>query len=263
MNNQKTNILVEPIQALSDNYIWLIRRKDSNSAVIVDPGEAGLVMRVMERKKLTPEAILLTHRHADHTAGAGELRARFPQLTTYGPTDDNISVVTSPLSDKQSVNLVQMGLKFEVIDLPGHTRGHIGYFGQGMLFCGDVLFTGGCGRVFEGTHQQMYSSLQKLAAMPESTLIYCAHEYTLSNLKFALQVEPNSAALQKRIEQTRIKIKARQAAVPSTLKQEKETNPFLRCHLPEVKKAAENFSQMKLSCPGQVFKILRTWKDEQ
>ena len=251
---------VVAIPAFEDNYIWLILDENRQFAAIVDPGDADPVLDYLSANGVTPIAILITHHHGDHTGGIRELIAAHP-MPVYGPARERIPAMTHPLSEGDEVNLASMGLRLRVIDAPGHTRGHILYYGHGFLFCGDTLFAGGCGRIFEGTPEQMYDSLSKIAALPDDTLVYCAHEYTADNLKFARVAEPGNGVLMQRIEDTRALRANGQATVPSRLGLEKQTNPFLRSEVTEIIRGAESFAGKTLASPAQVFATVRHWKD--
>jgi len=249
------------VRAFEDNYIWVIRGTSPDQAVLVDPGDAAPVLDALPRLGLTLAAILCTHHHGDHVGGVPELRRHFPGVPVFGPAHEAIEGVTHPLADGDRVDLPGLGLNFQVLEVPGHTRGHIAYYGHGWLFCGDTLFSAGCGRLFEGTPEQMHASLARLAALPGETLIFCAHEYTLANLRFALTVEPdNSAALAYRREaETR---RARnEPTIPSTLAREQEINPFLRSSVPKVRQAAEKHAGKGLADSVLVFAAVRQWKD--
>jgi hydroxyacylglutathione hydrolase len=251
---------VHPVHAFDDNYIWLIGCRDQPHVAIVDPGDEEPVIERIERDGLKPEAILITHHHGDHTGGVAELVQRYG-IPVYGPANERIPALTRALAEGDTVELSGCGLRFEVIDTPGHTRGHICYVGHGALFCGDTLFAGGCGRLFEGTAEQMYQSLEKIRALPDETLVYCAHEYTLANLTFALVAEPHNADTLARMEQVRALRAAGRDTVPSTMSLEKKTNPFLRSHDPALIRAAEGFSGQPLPSPVEVFATVRHWKD--
>jgi hydroxyacylglutathione hydrolase len=227
---------------------------------IVDPGDADAVIFAMEQRQLTPVAILCTHHHWDHTGGNQELVARY-QIPVYGPHGEKIPACTHPLKEGDTLALAGSGTTFQVLEVPGHTRGHIAYYGQELLFCGDALFSAGCGRLFEGTAEQMHASLTKLARLPDNTQVYCAHEYTQTNLRFALAVEPNNPALKRRLEKVLEQRSHGQPSLPSTLAVEKQTNPFLRCHVPEVRSAAERHAGGPLATDEAVFTVLRRWKD--
>jgi hydroxyacylglutathione hydrolase len=249
-----------PVPAFADNYIWLIRRAGRRQVAVVDPGDAKPVLEALRRESLTPVAVLITHHHGDHTGGIRELLAHH-ELPVYGPAGERVPALTHPLAEGDEVALEPLAARFTVLDVPGHTAGHIAYYGHNMLFCGDTLFTCGCGRLFEGTPAQMHGSLSKLAALPEDTLVYCGHEYTLDNLRFAQVVEPHSPALQARLaESQRLRMRG-EPTVPAPLRLEKETNPFLRSEVPEVIAAAEGFAGRPLGRGAEVFGTLRYWKD--
>jgi len=252
-----------PISSFSDNYIWQIREYDNPVAAIVDPGDATPVLRALDRAQITPAAILLTHHHNDHVGGVPEIKARYPDIPVFGPARELIPGVTHPVKDDQRITIPSTQLSFRVLDIPGHTKGHVAYYGYGALFCGDTLFSVGCGRLFEGTPDQMYASLQKIAALPIRTLLYCAHEYTLENIRFAKQVEPENFHLAIRehlaFQQTDLDM----PTVPTLLVEELGFNPFLRCNVPEVIHAAEHYVDRKLANPTDVFTVLRHWKDNQ
>lgn len=250
---------IEPIHAFSDNYIWCLH--DGRDAAVVDPGTAEPVTAHCEQRGLTLREIWITHHHPDHVGGVAALRARWPGLTVAAPA-------TSPFGDadrrlRAGDTLSAFGVGFRVLEVPGHTLDHLAFAAEGhqppLLFSGDTLFAGGCGRLFEGSAAQMYDSLQKLAALPAETAVYCAHEYTLSNLAFAAAVEPDNAALARRraaAEQLRA---ADRPTVPSDLALELATNPFLRCDQPGVAEAAR--ARGEAATPVAVFATIRRWKD--
>lgn len=251
---------VRRIHAFDDNYIWLIGCEDKPHVAIVDPGDADPVLEYLERASLQPVAILITHHHGDHTGGVEELVERF-RIPVYGPATERIPAISHPVAEGDRIKLEACGLALEVFDTPGHTRGHVVYFGHGALFCGDTLFTAGCGRLFEGTPAQMYASLEKLRALPDETLVYCAHEYTQANLAFAVVAEPDNMAIQARLEAVREARAMHRDTVPERLEVEKATNPFLRSHVPELIAAAERFAGHPLPEPADVFATVRHWKD--
>ena len=252
--------LIEAVPAFSDNYVWLITDLPSPAAVVVDPGEASLVLKILEKRNLELGGILLTHHHGDHVGGVDEL-LRVRKVPVFGPARENIDTVDHPVEGGDVVPLPDLGLDLEVIDVPGHTAGHIAYRDLDFAFVGDTLFAGGCGRVFEGTPEQMLTSLTRLAELPGETLVYCAHEYTIANLKFAREVEPYNEALAKRFEAAESARADGRPTVPSTLTEELETNPFLRCGQSAVIATAEARAGLDLATAVDVFAVIRGWKD--
>lgn len=250
---------VHAVAAFNDNYIWLIQSAQTRQALIVDPGDAQPVLVALQQLDLTPAAILITHHHHDHTGGIAELRRQF-NIPVYGPAAEQISGVTDTVSTGDILRLNDFA-EASVLDTGGHTPGHISYLMANQLFCGDTLFAGGCGRLLGGTAAQLFASLQQIASLPADTQIYCAHEYTLANLQFALAVEPGNAVLQQRISDSKAMRANHQPTVPSTLALEKATNPFLRCEEQAVKQAAEQQAGQTLASPLAVFTALRQWKD--
>src|SRR3984957_697067 len=196
MSNHAKHLNVRPVRAFSDNYVWLIESPNSPSdVVVVDPGEAPPVLAELERRNLRLAAVLLTHHHPDHVGGVPEL-LRSRQVPVIGPDDERITTLTRTVRNQERCELSNLGLGFEILHVPGHTVSHIAFWGHGALFCGDTLFSAGCGRMFEGTPKQMNASLNRLAALPPETAVYCGHEYTAANLKFALTVEPDNSPAQ-------------------------------------------------------------------
>lgn len=253
--------IIDAISAFEDNYIWLIQDEKRRFATIVDPGDEDPVIDHLESHNIQPIAILITHHHGDHTGGVTELVNRY-QIPVYGPAGERIPALTQPLSEGDNVILEQIDTTLNVMDVPGHTRGHIAYYGHDALFCGDTLFTGGCGRLFEGTFEQMHRALSRFAALPEETRVYCAHEYTQANLKFALVAEPENSELQQRVAETDRLRSDDLATVPSTIGLEKRTNPFLRSDVDTVIAAAEQHAGHSLQSGAEVFATVRQWKDE-
>lgn len=249
-----------PVAALRDNYIWFIVNNKTRACLIVDPGEVHAVSHAILQHALKPHAILLTHHHWDHTNGAEALKKKY-NIPVFGSANEEVLALTHPLKEKDVLEFKAIGVTFRVIAITGHTRGHIAYYGENRLFCGDTLFTGGCGRVFEGTYEDMYRALCALARLPDSTQVYCGHEYTVANLAFALAVEPASLMLQKRMRAAKIARAAGKPTVPATLGLEKATNPFLRVSMPDVKAAAQKRVGHPLPDPVAVFAALRQWKD--
>jgi hydroxyacylglutathione hydrolase len=250
-----------PVPALSNNYVWLVRAGEGTACVVVDPGEASATLAGIEQHGLEPAAILITHRHHDHVGGLSEVSARFPEAPVYGPAQEPVAGVQHLVRGGDRVAIAALDTTFEVIATPGHTTGHIAYYGGGVLLCGDTLFAGGCGRVFEGTASEMAASLARLAALPDETLGCGGHEYTLKNLAFALAVEPDNAALIERERAARATREADQPTLPFTLRDEHATNPFLRCEEPAVRAAAEQHAGRELDGPDEVFGALREWKN--
>lgn len=252
-------LTISPIPAFSDNYIWHLEREGEHW--VVDPGDAAPVMEALRGAPLA--GILITHHHLDHTGGVGEL-VKQHQCPVYGPA--SIEGVTHPLQDGDEFRL--MGAAVKVLAVPGHTLDHLallleepGGEHSPHLFCGDTLFAGGCGRLFEGTPKQMYGSLSKLSELPPETQVYCAHEYTRANLRFAAEAEPGNAVLQNRVNQVDSLRAEGKPTVPSTIGEELATNPFLRCHIPAVARRAADHGAAENSDEVEVFATLRQWKD--
>ncbi|MBK1679174.1 hydroxyacylglutathione hydrolase [Rhodocyclus tenuis] len=257
------------IPAFADNYIWLLRQ--GSSALVVDPGDAAPVLAFLRREGLRLAAILVTHHHADHQGGIAGLLAASREAgvepAVFGPAAESITALSEPLRGGETIRSEAMGIDFRVLAVPGHTRGHLAYYRPGQLFCGDTLFGAGCGRLFEGTASQMAASLATLAALPDATGVYCAHEYTAANLRFAAVVEPGNACVQERIAEVTALRAAGQASVPSSLALEKASNPFLRCGEPEVidsvlRWCAQSATPLpERDDPVAVFAALRAWKN--
>src|SRR5271170_5730188 len=262
MSNQSTPLGVRPVRAFADNYIWLIEAaRLPGHVVAVDPGEAGPVRAELKRSGLSLAAILLTHHHPDHIGGVSDL-LELGAVPVIGPDDRRIPVRTQTVRDGDRCELADLGLSFDILHVPGHTLSHIAFWGHGALFCGDTLFSAGCGRMFEGTPLQMNASLNRLRDLPPDTRMFCGHEYTAANLRFALTVDPaNGAALEYRDSVDRVRA-AGHPSLPSTLSLEIKVNPFLRCDKPSVRTAAETRAGRPLAKPSEVFAVLRAWKDE-
>lgn len=249
------------VPAFKDNYIWLIRGDARDHVAIVDPGDAAPVFAFLEQRRLTPAAILCTHHHGDHVGGVPDLLSRY-DVPVYGPGGEHIPDVTHPLGEGDRVELPALNVEFRVLDIPGHTAGHIAYVGGEMLFCGDTLFSAGCGRLFEGTAEQMHASLTKLADLPGATAVYCGHEYTVANLRFALAVEPQNADARGHLTRAEALRTGGEPTLPSTIGLERRINPFLRSAIPTVRQAAESQAGQALDSPTSVFAVLRRWKDD-
>jgi hydroxyacylglutathione hydrolase len=250
---------ITPLHAFSDNYLWLLSR--DGYAAIVDPGDPAPVQRALAEQRLKLAAILVTHHHGDHVGGVTALRAT--GATVYGPRIEDIDGIDVDVGGGDRVEV--LGTPFTVIDVPGHTAGHIAYFTDALdppaVFCGDTLFACGCGRLFEGTAAQMLASLDRLAALPAATRVYCAHEYTLANIRFALAVEPGNLDLQQRARDAAALRERGEPTVPSTIGLELATNPFMRCDVPAIRDAAARREKGAETQAVATFAALRKWKN--
>ncbi|WP_261815750.1 hydroxyacylglutathione hydrolase [Vibrio gallicus] len=249
-------LVVKSIPAFNDNYIWLIHNNQGQCAV-VDPGDHQPVIEYLQSHQLTLTQVLVTHHHPDHIGGVAALKRAYKHIKIVGPKNDAVAGLSQSVAQGDTVEV--LGTTLDVLDLPGHTLGHIAYLGDDKLFCGDVLFSAGCGRIFEGSAEQMWESLQKLQKLPEQTKVFCAHEYTASNLAFALAVEPGNTELQK-YRDTVNHLRAQQKpTLPTTIGTEKNINPFLRVTEPEIIDGIRNKTEDLTPCG--VFSALRKWKD--
>ncbi|HEX7812930.1 MAG TPA: hydroxyacylglutathione hydrolase, partial [Burkholderiales bacterium] len=237
-------VTIAPIRAFKDNYIWCLRR--GRSAVVVDPGDAAPVLDYLDAQSLQLEAILATHHHADHVGGIPDLLAKY-NVPVFGPRREAIPGITRKLAEEDEIEVPGVDMHMRILDIPAHTAGHIAYFGEGVLFSGDTLFSCGCGRLFEGTPAQMHSSLSKLAALPPETLVFCGHEYTLSNLRFAAAADPANPAIGEREQAARAALDRGNPSLPSTLKDELAANPFLRTREPALIESASRFAGRTLT----------------
>lgn len=244
------------IPAFQDNYIWVLNHEDGR-CLIVDPGEAAPVLAAIAEHQWQPEAILLTHHHNDHVGGVKELVEKFPGLVVYGPQETQHKGATNIVQEGDRITI--LGCEFSVIATPGHTLGHLSFFSDPYLFCGDTLFSGGCGRLFEGTAEQMYQSLQKLSALPDHTLVCCAHEYTLANMKFSLSILPHDRAINDYYSEVKELRAKKQITLPVILKNERRNNVFLRTN--DIDLIEEINKETKLQQPEQRFAWLRSKKD--
>ena len=251
-------INIEPIKAFNDNYIWLVTTNEGS--IVIDPGEATKTINYLKENSLNLKGILITHHHFDHTGGIEDM-LKFKNVDVYGPVN-NISSINKKLRDGDLFSLI--GIDFKIIEIPGHTLDHIAFFsennGNPVLFCGDTLFSSGCGRVFEGTYEQMHKSILKLKSLPSNTKIYSGHEYTQSNLKFAMEVEPLNQKLVSRYNDVQDLLNKGTPTLPTTLELELEVNPFLRCQTKEVQSSVvKQFNTSNHE--DEIFKALRQWKD--
>jgi len=256
-------LTVVPIPAFNDNYIWMLQRQGTRRVVVVDPGQAEPVLKQLQSQQLKLEAILITHHHRDHVGGIQTL-LDFAQVPVYGPDNPAIENITHPLHEGACLTVLDE--IFQVLEVPGHTLDHIAYFSesiaQPLLFCGDSLFSGGCGRLFEGSAEQMFDSLNKYLRLNSETLVYPTHEYTLANLKFASAVEPCNVALQEYQARCISQREADQPTLPTTIGIEMTINPFLRSSEPAVTQGVGKHFGMSLLDPVAVFRQTRLWKDQ-
>lgn len=251
-------LTIEAVPVLETNYVWALH--DGSRCVLVDPGSAAGPLAFLGDNGLELTAILVTHHHRDHTGGLDEILARH-EVPVWGPRDERIEQVTHPVGEGDRIEIDQPSLSLEVLETPGHTTSHIMFHDDHRLISGDTLFSIGCGRLFEGTPEQMQASLDKLSRLPDETRIYCGHEYTLDNCSFALQVEPDNTALQARFERVQRLREDGRITLPSTLAEERAANPFLRTREPEVIEAANQREPGTGKDPAAVFGVIRRWKD--
>jgi hydroxyacylglutathione hydrolase len=252
---------IHPVPAFQDNYLWVIA--EGGQAAVVDPGDAAPVQAFLARQGLELAAILATHHHGDHVGGLAALAARW-KCPVFGPAGEPIAGLTHRLREGDRIEVPGIGATFDVLDVPGHTAGHIAYVHDGaepVVFCGDTLFACGCGRLFEGTAAQMVASLAKLAVLPAQTRAFCAHEYTMANIRFAEAVEPGNARLRSRKAREAAKRARDEPTVPMLIGEELQTNPFLRCTEPEVIASAERHAGHALAGAVEVFAEIRRWKN--
>ena len=251
-------INIEPIEAFSDNYIWLVTTNEGS--IVIDPGESSKTIELLKKRNLNLKAILITHHHFDHTGGIDEVKL-FSSAKVYGPKND-ISSIDVRVEVGQALSLI--GIDFEIIELPGHTMDHIAFYtnnnGNPLLFCGDTLFAGGCGRVFEGTFEQMHESLMKLKSLPANTKVYSGHEYTTANLSFAKEVEPLNKNIISRYNEVLKLRKEGIPTLPTTIEIELKTNPFFRCDVEEIQDSLLKKFNIERN-EQEIFKALREWKD--
>jgi hydroxyacylglutathione hydrolase len=247
-----------PLPAFEDNYIWCLRR--AGIVAVVDPGDAAPVLKHLADSGDRLCAILVTHHHHDHIDGIAELMARYP-VPVFAPAAESIAGTTQPVSGGDRIELPELGIEFDVLDVAGHTRGHVAYYRPGALFCGDTLFGCGCGRLFEGTAAQLHDALGRIGVLPRLTLAYCAHEYTASGIRFARAVEPGNAAVEARGAEVAQRRAQGQPTVPFTIADELATSPFLRCREPGVIASVSARLGRKPASELEVFTALREWRD--
>jgi hydroxyacylglutathione hydrolase len=250
-----------PIPSRSDNYIWALANTDNRKAVIIDPGEAQPVIDWLSENTYTLTDILITHHHHDHIDGLPALIEKY-QPTVYVAAQDNIQGTTHALNGGETIDIASLNLSFEVIAIPGHTHSHLAYYAEPYLFCGDTLFSVGCGRVLGGTIEQLHQSLVYLKKLPDDTLVCCAHEYTLGNIHFAKTIDPNNKDLLEYEKQVKNLRKQNRPSLPVLLKTEKAVNPFLRTDLPEVQKAIAESVGQPVTSSFEAFKAMRKSKDD-
>jgi len=254
---------LQPVPAFADNYIWTLRAADGRRCLVVDPGDATPVLAWLERERLELAAILVTHHHVDHVGGIRALKQ--PGVPVYGPRHETIPGLDHPLGDGDQVQIDGFDTGFRVLDVPGHTTGHIAFLGQldarPLLFCGDTLFSGGCGRLFEGTAEELHASLQRLAALPDNTLVCCTHEYTLGNLRFAAAVEPGNGDIATCAAWARRQRDAGRPTLPGDLARERRINPFLRVERASVQESVTRHDGQAPDSVVATFAALRRWKD--
>jgi len=260
-----TTSTITAIKAFSDNYIWSIGTTKNSNIALVDPGDAQVCIDYINTHQLTLNSILITHHHADHTGGINALvdfcKEKSWPLTIYGPANEHIPQRDIPLVEDDVIELKEVDIKLTVIELPGHTTGHIAYVDEHYLFCGDTLFSGGCGRLFEGTAKQMYQSLNKLSCLSEDIQVFCAHEYTAANLAFALTVDPENIDLINYFNQVTNLRAQNKATIPSSIGLEKNINPFLRCQFSPLQQSAEHYTNGKVALGVDTFTVIRDWKN--
>lgn len=252
---------ITPLAVLDDNYIWIIQDPNSNNVAVVDPGDGTAVSCYLKENHLHLNSIFITHHHLDHTQGISELATRY-RPTIFGPKNSKVEGITNAVANGDKINLFDHNVN--VIAAPGHTLDHLLFLLESKtlhLFCGDTLFSAGCGKLFEGTPQQMFNTLQKIKKLPINTYIYPAHEYSLANLKFAKEVEPDNREVTRIYEEYSCKVNAGQPTLPSNIQTELLINPFLRTGKPEITNSIRNRNNEKIETEIQVFTALRSWKD--
>lgn len=252
-------ITVYPIPAFTDNYLWCIH--NNTHAYVVDPGDATPVIRYLSENGLILKGILITHHHADHIGGVKELVIQYPGIVVYGPVSNRIPHITHEVKEGDSFSIADLDIDIKVMEVPGHTNEHIAYYCDLGLFCGDTMFSAGCGRLFEGTPEQMYHNFERYRALPAKTKVYCTHEYTLANLEFALAVLPDSESLQEYQSWAKAQRTANTPTLPTSIEQEIRINPFMNSASVDIKKSVEQHFAQEFNNEVAVFSGLRRWKD--
>ena len=250
---------ISPIPALKDNYIWALH--DEQSLAVVDPAEAEPVLKFIQKHQLNLTTILITHHHHDHTGGIAGLLEAFPNTQVYAPASEQVICAKHKLQQPDVISISQPNCKFAVLDVAGHTAGHIAYLSEGALFCGDALFHAGCGRLFEGDAHNLQNTMNKLAHLPGETLIYCGHEYSQANLEFAATVEPDNQNIQLAIAEVQRKLSAGLPSLPSSIAEQKQLNPFLRANSATIKTSLEQHFHTEFNSELAILAGLRKWKD--
>ena len=250
------------IPAFKDNYIWAVHSLQGQAVLVVDPGDASPVLAYLQAKNLHLHAILITHHHSDHSGGIPLLKGQFPDVEVHGPANETITGITHPQKEGNTISFTDFGLTLQILDIPGHTKGHIAYYNQEILFCGDTLFSCGCGRLFEGTPAQMVNSLNKIKQLPGSTLMYCGHEYTKANIQFAKMVDPTNQNLIKRSAEVEGSLGKSLPTLPISLQSEFLTNPFLRVNTKEIIRSVQKHWNIEQNDEVKIFSHLREWKNQ-
>lgn len=253
---------ITPIPAFSDNYIWCIEKPDNNYAILVDPGDADVCLRYLEKQQKQLAAILLTHHHADHSAGIEKLRQHYPQIKVFGAVNSRIKLITDHVTANDTIDIAELDFSAKVLTIAGHTLDHIAFVTEQALFCGDTLFHCGCGRLFEGSAEQMLTSLTQLAHLPAELAVYCTHEYTLANMCFALTIEPHNPQLLHAFEQVSLLREQGHASLPTTIAEQLAINPFLRCSQIHVQQQVSALAQQTYTDELSTFTALRALKDQ-
>lgn len=253
-------ISIAAIPAFTDNYIWCMH--NNRHAIVVDPGDAEPVLAFLREHNLRLAAILITHHHHDHTGGITHLVSANPSVPVIGPRGNHIRGITKSVAQGDTLRLPIFDLSFSILETPGHTLDHIAFYGHGLVFCGDTLFSAGCGRLFEGSPEQMAHSLNKLKRLPDDTWVYCTHEYTQANVTFSLTVDPDNEALIDYAAWVKERRENDEITLPSLISKEKAVNPFLRCHTDSVQRAVADYTGDATTDDVATFAGLRRWKDE-